>query len=183
MPLSSQVSNPVAFFPVNNNGLAVVLPDVGIGGATFLSGSIIFGIGTQANNQPINVSVFKVNRVGDFTTTYKGASYSGFIDSGSNAIFFTDSSLPICAGGFYCPSDPLQLSATITGIDGTSKAIEFTVQSSTNLSPLTTAARVGGGIADTRIFDWGLPFFFGRTVFIALATASTPVGTGPFWAF
>ena len=32
-------------------------------------------------------------------------------------------------------------------------------------------------------FDWGLPFFFGRNVFVALEGASTPGGTGPYWAY
>jgi hypothetical protein len=32
-------------------------------------------------------------------------------------------------------------------------------------------------------FDWGLPFFFGRSVFTAIEARSTPAGTGPFWAY
>jgi hypothetical protein len=32
-------------------------------------------------------------------------------------------------------------------------------------------------------FDWGLPFFFGRTVFVAISGSATPQGPGPFWAF
>jgi len=32
-------------------------------------------------------------------------------------------------------------------------------------------------------FDWGLNFFYGRTVFTAIAGRSTPGGAGPFWAY
>ncbi len=32
-------------------------------------------------------------------------------------------------------------------------------------------------------FDWGLPFFFGRNVYTAIAVASTPAGAGPYYAY
>jgi hypothetical protein len=32
-------------------------------------------------------------------------------------------------------------------------------------------------------FDWGLPFFYGRKVFIGIEGTVTPQGTGPFYAF
>jgi hypothetical protein len=32
-------------------------------------------------------------------------------------------------------------------------------------------------------FDWGLPFFYGRNVYTAILGASTPGGTGPYWAY
>ncbi|MEX3824780.1 DUF3443 family protein, partial [Paraburkholderia sp. BR14262] len=34
-----------------------------------------------------------------------------------------------------------------------------------------------------RAFGWGLPFFFGRRVFTAIALQDTPAGSGPFFAF
>jgi hypothetical protein len=46
-----------------------------------------------------------------------------------------------------------------------------------------TAANVGadGGLGNS--FDWGLPFFFGRSVYVAFAGAVTPKGLGPYWAW
>ncbi|MDP9115014.1 MAG: DUF3443 domain-containing protein, partial [Acidobacteriota bacterium] len=48
--LTGQLQNPVWMFPADNNGLAIVLPQVGASGAVSVSGSMIFGIGTQSNN-------------------------------------------------------------------------------------------------------------------------------------
>lgn len=38
-----------------------------------------------------------------------------------------------------------------------------------------------GGSAN--IFDWGLPFFYGRSIFTAIAGTANSGGTGPFFAF
>jgi hypothetical protein len=35
----------------------------------------------------------------------------------------------------------------------------------------------------TSSFDWGMPFFYGRTVFFAFEGRSTPSGLGPFLAY
>jgi len=50
------------------------------------------------------------------------------------------------------------------------------------LSSGKVAANVGG-TALTSGFDWGLPFFFGRTVFVAIKGGSAPGGTPPYWAY
>jgi len=33
------------------------------------------------------------------------------------------------------------------------------------------------------MFDWGLPFFFGRKVFTSIEGRNTPAGVGPYWAY
>ena len=74
------------------------------------------------------------------------------------------------------------LSATQTGNNGATPPSLFgagnvdVVNATFSVMGEATGANPGG-------FDWGLPFFFGRTVFIAIAGRSTPGGTGPFWAF
>jgi hypothetical protein len=182
LPLDSQVANPVAAFASDNNGIAITLPAVAQGGVATLSGSLIFGIGTQANNQLGSATVYATDRQGNFTTTYKGASYTAFLDSGSNAVFFRDLSIPQCLG-FYCPPTPLALSAVNTAFNGASGSVNFTVESIQSLNRNAAAANVGADAGLGRTFDWGLPFFFGRTVFVAISGASTPKGSGPYWAY
>jgi len=85
------------------------LPSVPEAGAVSASGSLVFGIGTQANNAIGGATVIGVDAgTANFTTVLDGNTYSAsFIDSGSNAFFFADAGMPVCtdpaAAGFYCP--------------------------------------------------------------------------------
>ena len=190
MPLADQVSNPVAAFATNNNGVALSMPAVPAGGATTLTGALIFGIDTQSNNRVGSATVYAANSSGNFTTTYKGVSLtSSFLDSGSNALFFSDTSIPRCFGspGFYCPASTLSLSAINTSANGAaSAAVVFSIENLESLDRSVRAAAVGGSLGRgtrSRAFDWGMPFFFGRTVFVAIDGARTSHGTGPYWAY
>lgn len=185
--LAQQVANPVGSFATDNNGVIVELPAVSSAVAS-LSGSLVFGIGTESNNGISGSTVFPLNSNGEFTTTFKGQSYPGFIDSGSNGLFFLDSnttSIPVCSddSNFYCPTSTTSLSATTTS-GSASATISFSIQNADNLFS-NQSAFVFPGLAGPNpgIFDWGLPFFFGRNVFTAIEAASTPAGTGPYWAF
>lgn len=188
MPLADQVANPVAAFAINNNGVAVTMPAVAAGGATTLTGALIFGIDTQANNQVGSATVYAAHPVtGNFTTTYKGRTLSNsFLDTGSNGLFFPDSSIPRCSpsSGFYCPAETLFLSAVNTStVNGASGTVNFRIENLQALDGAVRAASVGGGSFDSTAFDWGMPFFFGRTVFVAIEGASTQHGAGPYWAY
>jgi hypothetical protein len=189
MPLANQVANPVAAFASDNNGVVLAMPSVPAGGATTLTGALIFGIDTQSNNNVGSATVYAANSSGNFTTTYKGASLtSSFLDSGSNGLFFSDATIPRCSvsTGFYCPAATLSLSAVNTSAGGgASGTVNFTVVNLQALDPSVRAASVGGSIgrSNSRTFDWGMPFFFGHTVFVAIDGASTLHGTGPYWAY
>jgi hypothetical protein len=185
--VAQQVANPVGSFATDNNGVIVELPAVTEPTAS-ITGSLVFGIGTQSNNGVSGVQVFPINAEGEFSTTYSGQSYQAFVDSGSNAYFFLDSgttSLPVCsdASAFYCPSSPANLSAT-TVSGSVTEQVNFTVDNADTLFSDQTAS-VFPGLAgpNTGTFDWGLPFFFGRNVFTAIESSTTPAGTGPYWAF
>ena len=186
-PVTQQVQNPVALFPSDNNGVIIELPALS-GAGPSLSGSMVFGIGTQSNNALGSAHVFPLNSNGEFTTTFKGQTYPAFVDSGSNALFFLNTStagLPVCAdkSGFYCPSSTLKLSA-VTSSGSPSETVNFSVANADTLFSSGTDfafSTLGGPNPGT--FDWGLPFFFGRNVFTAIDARSTPAGSGPFWAY
>lgn len=182
-PLASQVANPVARLDSNNNGVAISMPSLATGGAASLSGSLIFGVGTSENNQLAGRPVYKADSRGNFTTVYKGQSTPAFIDSGSNGIFFNDTGIPQCAGGFYCPPSVLSLSGQVGGTNGSSSDVGFQVENASTLPAGSGAAHLAGSIGLASTFDWGLPFFFGRTVFVALDGATAAGGQGPYWSF
>ena len=187
--LNQQVQNPVALLPNDNNGIVIQLPGAANSSPT-ISGTMILGIGTGKDNSPGSAQVFGPDQFGNLQTTFKGNQYASFLDTGSNAYFFLDSKttgLPNCsstANGFYCPSSPANLTATNTSQQGASSTVQFTVVSASQLfsnSGNAVFPTLGGPNPAT--FDWGLPFFFGRSVFVAIEGRQTPLGAGPFWAY
>jgi len=183
----NQVQNPVAAF-ADSNGVIIDLPAVS-GAAPTVNGSLIFGIGTQSDNALSGAQVFTLDNFGNFTTTYKAKSYTAFLDSGSNAYFFLDSAttgMATCsnAAGFYCPSSPVDFSATTKGANQARSTISFTVDNANTLfgnSGSTAFPTLAGPNPNT--FDWGLPFFYGRKVYTAIQGKTTSGGTGPYWAY
>jgi hypothetical protein len=196
--LSQQVANPVALFSSDNNGVIIELPAAPNPEAT-LSGSLIFGIGTQSNNALGSATKYANDNFGNFTTVFKAPgsstsqSYSSsFLDSGSNGLFFltaASSGIPDCADAksFYCPTSTLGLSAVNQGAGGVgSGTVNFSVANADNLFKDDPNDTVLGDLAGPNTlagFDWGLPFFYGRNVFTAIEGKSTPAGVGPYWAY
>jgi hypothetical protein len=193
-----QVWNPVALFSTDNNGVLISFPSsIAAGGAATAAGSLIFGIGTQTNNALGSAQIYGVSDQAYFTTTYNGTQYSdSFIDSGSNAYYFLDSGTLgglDCADntGWYCPAAPLSFTVTNTGTNGTSGSLTFSIENFDNLYPTGYAAfnDIGGDSGNslsTDYFDFGVPFFYGRNVFVGIAGQTvTGVSNVPygFWAY
>ncbi len=171
VPDSEQAQNPVWLLPTDNNGVVIDLPAIPAIGAETATGSLILGINTQSNNALGNATIFPLDASGEMTTTYNGTNYISFIDSGSNGLFFPDSSIPSCSSdpGFYCPPSTLALSAVNTATNGTTGTVMFDIANANALFDSTNTAfnDLGGSLAG--FFDWGLPFFFGRPVFFGIA--------------
>jgi hypothetical protein len=190
--LAQQVVNPVALFATDNNGVIIELPSAA-SPETSLTGSLIFGIGTQSNNALGSAQVYSIDDFGNFITSYQSKTYNeSFIDSGSNGLYFLDTSLSgiaACsdANFFYCPSSTENLSATTTGASGSpSSTVNFSVANADNLPNDPVLGELAGPLSlpDNQTgFDWGLPFFYGRPVFTAIVGRTTPGGTGPYWAY
>lgn len=182
--LAQQVTNPVSRFALDNNGVVIDLPTIADAGAASVSGSMIFGIGTQANNTLGGARVLKANSVTGFVvTTSGGQTYSqSYLDSGSNGLFFSNSQLPQC-GLWYCPPSVQAASAAITGTNGASSMVSFAIGNSSALfASANNAFNNLAGVASSG-FGWGLPFFFGRRVYTAIASRETSAGPGPYYAF
>jgi len=211
--LTAQVQNPVWMFPTDNNGVLMQFPAVADSGQASVSGSLIFGIGTQSNNGLGSAGVVPVDPgTGNFAAQFMGTLFndfngtgsghgSSYIDSGSNGYFFLDSQtltndglpIPDCAQsdlkGFYCPANVQSISVNILGENssgipaGAARNITFNVANVSVLFQNNFSAfnNVGGENSDS--FDFGLPFFFGRSVYTAIEGQATPGGTGPYVAF
>jgi hypothetical protein len=193
VPLANQLQNPVWLFPQDNNGVLISLPSIPADGAQTVSGSLIFGIGTQSNNGLSAAQVYTTDAYGDFQTTYNNIAYGqSYIDSGSNAFYFLDArtlGIPDCSdnAGFYCPASTINYTATNTGLNGTTAQVSFRIANADALFNANNASNaafndLGGDNAGS--FDWGLPFFFGRNVFVGIEGQTGPNGVvGPYWAY
>jgi hypothetical protein len=183
-PLAQQVTNPVSEFPLDNNGVIIDLPAVADSGAPSVAGSLIFGIGTQADNVLGGATVLRANAQSGYVTTQSGGqTYSrSYLDSGSNALFIADAGLPEC-GLWYCPATPVAATASIAGTDGAASTIAYSIGYSTALfNSANNAFDNLAGIASNG-FGWGLPFFYGRRVYTAIESRLTSAGAGPYYAF
>ncbi|MGA7380060.1 MAG: DUF3443 family protein [Terriglobales bacterium] len=198
--ISQQVQNPVALFPVDNNGTIVELPTLS-GAAASQTGSLIFGIGTETNNQvPATASIFALDSEDTFSVTYKGVTYNStfstpsFIDLGSNGLFFPDATITVCTDvtDFYCPASLLSLSAVnseTVAVTGDTSSVDFSIDNADNLFAEGNGADAAfstlGGPNTGGGFDYGLPFFYGRNVFTSIDGGVVPSGTppAPWWAY
>lgn len=192
--LTKQIANPVALLATDNNGVALTLPLIDAAGAETVGGSLVLGIGTQGNNALGSAKIFRTDATsGTLVTRFNGRDYTSFIDSGSNAFFFSDGLTPLCFGGaakgFYCPLATQQLTASMMAYTG-AVPVDFSVANANILlaanpghAALNNLAGPTGVTLGLQTFDWGLSFFYGRTVFTALENAATPAGNGPFFAY
>jgi hypothetical protein len=76
----------------------------------------------------------------------------------------------------------------IEGVNGINSAVSFDVGNATALTQADAGDAVmpllaGPAFVTSTIFDWGLPFFYGRNVYAAVEQQSTPGGTGPYIAY
>jgi hypothetical protein len=191
VPVASQVQNPVPLFGHDNNGTIIELPSVSASGAASVSGTLIFGIDTESNNQLGTKTVLTLDpTTGNLTSILNNQPFtSSFIDSGSNAVFFDDSSLTVCSAAgfasFYCSS--AQFNATLQGKNGVMAGVVLVVgnaQTALTSEPSFTAfPDLAGTSSSSGSIDWGLPFFYGRGVATAIEGYATSSGPGPFVAF
>jgi hypothetical protein len=200
LPVPSQIQNPVTYFPVDNNGTLIALPKLPGLGAGVATGRLVFGIGTRTNNQiaPSATMLFvDANPAHSsylyFSTTAGSTSFAdSYIDSGSNALFFADATVATAcqnttgsASSWYCPPAALHRTATLTDALGTTISVAYDVTSADALFSSSSMAfndLAGTVAAGSSSFVWGLPFFYGRTVYTSI-WGQTLSPNGPWNAF
>ena len=193
--LGSQVTNPVALFTTDNNGIIVSLPNLqNANGDTTVTGELIFGIATQADNAlpTTALTVLGTDANGDFTATYNGGStaLAALIDSGTDSYAFNDPTIAVCASGayvgYYCPAvAPQSLFAVNTGV-GTYNAtntVDFALADPNSFVAGAAAFIDLGGGGGSTTFTWGMPFFYGRKVYFGIEQRVSGTYTGPFYAY
>jgi len=197
-----QLPNPVAAFSVDNNGTILSFPSVPKAGEATLTGTLYFGIGTQTNNGLGSATVLtttnsdNANGAGLVTATYKGASLpESFLDSGSNAYYFIDSTIAECTEtgfeGYYCPETDLNLTPTIEGQNGVTASGAFTLENAQTVFTNNYPVAPGIGANPNTLsfqpypnsFDFGLTFFYGRNVYTAIEGRTAGSATGPYFAY
>lgn len=207
VPAAMQVFNPIAALPRDNNGVVITMPAVSGLGAASAAGELIFGINTQSNNQlatgvtQVRLGVDWLNNPDSYmnvTTRFKGQTIrNSYLDTGTNGLFFTDaSSSPIarCQGSsWYCPSNlPIQSADILDGdmlTPAHSVAVSFNVGNADALF-LTTNTAFGdlagapptGAAPGKPSFSWGLPFFYGRKVYLSI-WQQAGAESGPWYAW
>lgn len=193
-----QTQNPISKMPANfNNGIALTLPTVGACGSSGVAGYLALGVGTQSNNTPpVSANILAADPTNlTMITTFQGAQNSNsFIDSGSNTLGLYPTGnvlqdLANCGGGangFFCPTDSPSLSAAMQANSGGAQmTVPFQIVNSLSLvGSGNEAFSTLGSYGVYGEFDWGINFFYGRTVYVVIkGSSASGLGNGPLWAF
>jgi hypothetical protein len=194
VPVAQQVTNPVAKFPGDNNGIMLSMPAIGPSGQSTVTGTLTFGVGTQSNNaMPSTVTKLTTNPFGDVNATFAGNATTAFFDSGSNAYFFTDATLPVCSGAassFYCPASTVTRTVNVASYNATATGapaglgVAMAVGNASSLLANGNFALndLAGNLGGATFVDIGMPFFYGHNVFYGLDQSGSG-GPAPFVAF
>jgi hypothetical protein len=193
--LAGQITNPVAMFAADNNGVIVNLPNLqNANGDSSVTGELIFGIATQSDNAlpATGLTVLGADAHGDFTATYNGGTtvLPALIDSGTDAYSFDDPTIRICTSGayvgYYCPAvAPQSVYAVNTGVgvNNATSMVNFAIADPSSFVANAAAfIDLGGGGGSTRL-TWGMPFFYGRKVYFGIDQRVSGSYAGPFYAY
>jgi hypothetical protein len=194
------VANPVAFFPKDNDGVQITLPSIPAAGAPSLpfvnadgsglipAGELVFGVGTESNNALGSATLYSLDTNGNFPqVVYNSVTYDsgGSIDTSATASFLSN---PVTLGvqncpdnPFYCPGSPIPVSLTPNGANGATGTATANIENADTLftdnpgfSAFNNLARESLSGSGPDQFVLGLPFFYGRSVFVGIAGTTIP---------
>jgi hypothetical protein len=193
--LVAQVSNPVAMFAADNNGVIVNLPNLqNANGDASVQGTLLIGINTQMDNAlPVTApTVLGTDSTGDFTAIYNnnGAVLPALIDSGNDSFSFDDQTIAVCASGafigYYCPvaaPQPAMVINSGVGVNNASNTVNFAIADpNTFVSNAAAFENLAGGGGSSN-FAFGIPFFYGKKIYVGIEQRVAGTYTGPFFAY
>ena len=196
-----------------NNGLVLVMPAVNDPGAATASGELIFGVDTvtsgssklSSNTVPSNtkkvmlgVDTSNIDSYLNITTQLNRGSSpqifpGSYLDTGTNGLFFNDNSntpIPKCNNStWYCPASMLTLNAVLS--DGGSTlsnqvALQFQVGNAEALFSTSNTAfgdAAGAAPSSSTDFAWGMPFFYGKRVYMSIWDITSFSSPAPWYAW
>lgn len=202
-PPPAYVTNPIIKFPSgNNNGLTLVFGSVAQSGVTGADGYAIFGVASVPSNTPGAVNVFQIETSNNnipinVDSFFQGQTYSSFLDTGSNFLYFDNAFLALCPYnvGLFCPSGNTSETAIMTGTNGVNPSVAnifFTIGNAVALlnSGNTAFSNIGSVFVGINGIDWGLPFYLGRTTYMIFAGESAvingtnyPASQNGYWIY
>jgi Protein of unknown function (DUF3443) len=203
MAVASQVSNPISYLPVDNNGITFEFPNATVGNN--LTGYAILGIGTESNNMPSEATTLTADPnesdtgYTDIQAQWQAQTIYAFLDTGSNTYNFpySNTTSTVVANYPIMPTDPntdaFTPSATETftvtniGFNGAQLGTGLSIENvEANFNTYNVVNYIGivdqNGPIDGQ-FDWGFPFFLGRTVYVGLEGKTSSLGSGLYWAY
>jgi len=178
--------NPVGYFVQDNNGEIISIPNVPGNSSTNITGTITFGLDTENNNSvPGSVSSVlgdPTDFIGRFIAISQGVSYKSMYDSGTNHWYFYDSSIPVCPSTVYCLPNPVTWQSTVSSYNGSGSPI--TINASIATPTQAYALMPFWGVQSSQGTGiYGLPFYYGKTVYLGFINSQTTMGSGPTWGF
>ena len=201
-----QVANPVASLPKDNNGVLISLPSIAAAGAPSLpyvnadgsglvpAGQLILGIGTESNNALGSATIYATDTKGNFAkVAYNGASFlsGGTVNSSSGSLGILSAAplnMTACTdNAYYCPAATTPVTITAYGNNGTSGTVTLNIANADLLfgtnstyAAFSNLARPAGTGLAANYFSLGLPFFYGRKVFVGIAATNANAPNGYF---
>jgi hypothetical protein len=189
--------------PVNNPGAQTAKGELvlGIDGSNLppTAQKVFLGVANTSSDSYLSIK-----------TQFNGNTFTNsYLDTGTNGMFFHDVSIPPCdnltqasaltvLSYWYCPATTLKnLSASLSDGDVSANppvVVTFQVANyarlsltnNTAFSDLAGAVNSSGPsntyVADTKTFAWGMPFFYGKQVYMSIWQQPGSL-TGPWYAW
>lgn len=174
--LQESVSNPVLHEKIDNNGIVLTFPSLPRKGARSVSGEMLLGIDTSPDNRlPPGVRFFPLERNVFFHATLEKSPriLYGRLDTGTNALVVPTLKLPRCPpplNRLACPTKETSTSVALIEKGGNSHL--FSILAGNAAARLSGSRSVFDDIlymppeSPFSPFILGMPFFFGKTIYL-----------------